>query len=54
MRKRTRYDNAVAEATFKIIKTEFVRRRSFESLDELDKNYQHTFIDSITNAFIRT
>lgn len=29
------YDNAVAEATFKIIKTEFVRRRSFESLDEL-------------------
>lgn len=33
--KGTPYDNAVAEATFKIIKTEFVRRRSFESLDEL-------------------
>mgnify|MGYP001948258821 CR=1 FL=1 len=33
--KGTPYDNAVAEATFKIIKTEFVRRRSFETLDEL-------------------
>lgn len=33
--KGTPYDNAIAEATFKIIKTEFVRRRSFESLDEL-------------------
>lgn len=33
--KSTPYDNAVAEATFKIIKTEFVRRRSFESLEEL-------------------
>ena len=35
------YDNAVAEAQFKIIKTEFVRKRYFESLDhlqlELDK-----------------
>lgn len=29
------YDNAVAEAHFKIIKTEFVQRRSFGSLDEL-------------------
>ena len=29
------YDNAVAEATYKIIKTEFVRKRSFESLDQL-------------------
>ncbi|WP_147566872.1 IS3 family transposase, partial [Clostridium tyrobutyricum] len=29
------YDNAVAEATFKIIKTEFVRGKVFESLDEL-------------------
>jgi len=29
------YDNAVAEATFKIIKTEFVRGQKFETLDEL-------------------
>jgi transposase InsO family protein len=29
------YDNAVAEATFKVIKTEFVRNRPFESLDAL-------------------
>jgi putative transposase len=29
------YDNAVAEATFKIIKTEFVKHRTFESLEEL-------------------
>jgi putative transposase len=29
------YDNAVAEATFKIIKTEFVRKRHFTSLKEL-------------------
>lgn len=29
------YDNAVAEAHFKIIKTEFVQRRNFASLDEL-------------------
>jgi len=29
------YDNAVAEATYKIIKTEFVRNRSFASLEEL-------------------
>lgn len=29
------YDNAVAEATFKVIKTEFVRNQRFESLEEL-------------------
>jgi transposase InsO family protein len=29
------YDNAVAKATFKIIKTEFVHEKIFESLDEL-------------------
>lgn len=29
------YDNAVAEATFKIIKTEFAFNKTFESLDEL-------------------
>ncbi len=30
------YDNAVAEATFKIIKTEFVRNYHFENLEELN------------------
>jgi putative transposase len=29
------YDNAVAEATFKIIKTEFVKNRTFATLEEL-------------------
>ncbi len=29
------YDNAVAEATFKLIKAEFVRNRKFESLAQL-------------------
>lgn len=29
------YDNAVAEATFKVIKTEFVNNHSFDTLDEL-------------------
>ncbi len=29
------YDNAVAEATFKIFKTEFVRKKQFEDLDDL-------------------
>ncbi|UQD51797.1 hypothetical protein C0971_06915 [Bacillus methanolicus] len=29
------YDNAVAEATFKIIKTEFVKGKYFESLEQL-------------------
>jgi putative transposase len=28
------YDNAVAEATFKIIKTEFVKGKYFESLEQ--------------------
>lgn len=30
------YDNAVAEATFKIIKTEFVRQYTFDNLDQLN------------------
>jgi putative transposase len=30
------YDNAVAEATLKTIKTEFVKRRLFESLEILN------------------
>ena len=29
------YDNAVAEATLKIIKTKFVKHHTFESLEEL-------------------
>lgn len=29
------YDNAVAEATFKIIKTEFVYQMTFDSLEQL-------------------
>jgi putative transposase len=40
------FDNAVAEATFKIIKTEFVRNYHFESLDELNQklaSYVHWF-----------
>ncbi|MEK5230325.1 IS3 family transposase [Lysinibacillus sp. FSL K6-0232] len=40
------YDNAVAEATFKIIKTEFVKGRHFSSLEELTrelKDYVHWF-----------
>ena len=30
------YDNAVAEATYKIIKTEFAFNKRFESLEELE------------------
>ncbi|MGG4215758.1 IS3 family transposase [Paenibacillus sp. FSL L8-0638] len=40
------YDNAVAEATFKIFKTEFVKKRHFESLAELTTelhDYVHWF-----------
>ncbi|MCQ6281964.1 IS3 family transposase [Bacillus sp. EB600] len=40
------YDNAVAEATFKIIKTEFVKGRSFDSLEDLTRelhDYIHWF-----------
>lgn len=29
------YDNAVAETTYKIIKTEFVKQHKFENLDQL-------------------
>ncbi len=31
------YDNAVTEATFKIIKTEFIKKRHFTSLEELSR-----------------
>jgi len=40
------YDNAVAEATFKLFKTEFVKRRHFDNLDELTTelyDYVHWF-----------
>ncbi len=40
------YDNAVAEATYKIIKTEFVYCNSFNSLQELQfmfDDYVHWF-----------
>lgn len=40
------YDNAVAEATFKLIKTEFVKGYVFQSLDELKlelSDYVHWF-----------
>ena len=34
------YDNAVAEATFKIFKTEFVRNKQFEDLNDLKLQLQ--------------
>jgi len=40
------YDNAVAEATLKLIKTEFINRRSFESAEQLAlelADYVHWF-----------
>lgn len=40
------YDNAVSEATYKVIKTEFVRKRSFSSLTVLERelrDYIHWF-----------
>jgi transposase InsO family protein len=37
------YDNAVAEATFKIIKTEFVKGRHFDSLDDLAREF-HDYV----------
>lgn len=37
------YDNAVAEATFKIIKTEFVRGHHFASLEELTREF-HDYV----------
>ena len=38
--KGTLYDNAVAKAQFKVIKTEFVRKKSFESLEHLQIELQ--------------
>ena len=40
------YDNAVAEATFKLIKTEFINRRIFETQEQLElelMDYVHWF-----------
>ncbi len=40
------YDNAVAEATYKIFKTEFVMNKTFDSLDQLKfelDDYVHWF-----------
>ncbi|GAA2717519.1 hypothetical protein GCM10009865_51950 [Aeromicrobium ponti] len=40
------YDKAVAEATFKIIKTEFIKGKYFESLEQLKlelDDYVHWF-----------
>lgn len=40
------YDNSVAEATFKIIKAEFVKKRHFDNLEELNReftDYVHWF-----------
>lgn len=38
-RKGSPYDNAVAEATFKIVKTEFVKGNWFETLEELELEF---------------
>ena len=40
------YDNAVAEATFKVFKTEFIRGRQFDSLEDLQRelaDYVHWY-----------
>ena len=38
--KGTPYDNAVAEATYKTIKTEFVHQHAFQTLEELTWKFQ--------------
>ena len=38
------YDNVVAEATFKIIKTKFAKGQHFESLEELTREL-HDYVD---------
>ncbi|MCX5773023.1 MAG: IS3 family transposase, partial [Fusobacteria bacterium] len=35
-KKRCPYDNAVAESTYKVIKTEFVKQHNFKTLRELE------------------
>ena len=41
--KRCPYDNAVAEATYKVIKTEFIKNKWFKNLDEL----KYEFVDYV-------
>lgn len=59
------YDNAVAEATYKIIKTEFIKKRVFASLEELQieladyvnwfNNHRiHSSLDYLTPREFRT
>jgi putative transposase len=38
------YDNAVAEATFKVFKTEFVKGRHFDSLEVLELELMGLYI----------
>lgn len=47
------YDNALAEATFEIIKTEFVRRHIFDSLEEL-KEQLSNYVDWFNNKRIHS
>jgi transposase InsO family protein len=47
------YDNAVAEATFKLIKAEFVRNRKFESLSQL-KQELGTYVKWFNEARIHS
>ncbi len=49
--KGTPYDNAIAEATFKSIKTEFVFGESFGTLNELEKKFGHSFGGSIIRDY---
>lgn len=46
------YDNAVAEATFKLFKIEFVKRRHFDCLDDFTTNYMTMYIGLTTFVFI--
>lgn len=45
------YDNSVAEAMFKIIKTEFVKNRTFASLDDFNKGFA-SWVDWYNNKRI--
>lgn len=47
------YDNAVAEATFKLIKAEFVKNRKFESLSQL-KQELGTYVKWFNEARIHS
>jgi transposase InsO family protein len=45
------YDNSVAEAMFKIIKTEFVKKRVFHSLEEFNREFS-SWVDKYNNERI--